>query len=95
MKIHLNEQEIIQALKEFISNQGISITGKSVEVHLTAGRGSNGHKADLEITDEPGLSVENAELKAKMAEDIMPEPDTSGEEAALDFFATNDDDGDD
>lgn len=68
MNIHLNEDEIQQALLEFLSNQNIPLQGKKVEINLTAGRGSNGHSADIiivkapkpvktEVTDDP-LKVE-------------------------------------
>jgi len=50
MKIHLNQEEIQKALTEYINNQGINLTGKAVDVTLTAGRGSNGHYAEITIS---------------------------------------------
>ncbi len=49
MRINLDESEIVQALREFIETQGIPLSGKEVTVHLTAGRGANGHKAQVDI----------------------------------------------
>jgi len=57
MKINLQEAEIYKALVEFISNQGIDITNKTVEVSLTAGRGANGHSAQIEITQSENSPV--------------------------------------
>lgn len=49
MRITLNQSEIEQALRQFVSSQGIDIQGKQVEVSLTAGRGINGFSAELTI----------------------------------------------
>jgi len=58
MRIHLDENEIIQALKEFIEAMGIPLGGKNVEVHLVAGRGANGqHKAQVEISQQESAEV--------------------------------------
>jgi len=53
MKINLVEKEIHEALRQYIEGEGISLTGKNVEVNLTAGRGGTGHKAQVEITNAP------------------------------------------
>jgi hypothetical protein len=52
MKITLNQVEIEEALKQYVSGQGISVTGKSIEVNITAGRGPNGVTAELDIVSE-------------------------------------------
>ena len=51
MNITLNNAEIETALVEHIATKGLSVIGKSVQVHLTAGRGPNGHSASIEILD--------------------------------------------
>ena len=51
MNITLNNAEIETALVEHIATKGLSVTGKSIQVHLTAGRGPNGHSASIEILD--------------------------------------------
>ena len=51
MKIILGQNEIEVALTEYISNQGISIKGKHVEIDMTAGRGVNGFTAELNINN--------------------------------------------
>lgn len=61
MRIHLDEDEIIQALTEFIETTGVPLTGRTVKVHLTAGRGANGqHKAEVEVL-KPKTKVANEE----------------------------------
>jgi len=51
MQIQLKQTEIINALKLYISNQGINLNGKTVEVAFTAGRKSSGLTADVCIND--------------------------------------------
>lgn len=49
MKISLIQEEIEDALREYILNQGIQISNKEVLVEFTAGRGERGISADLNI----------------------------------------------
>lgn len=49
MQIIINEDEILEAIKEYISKQGIVTAGREVTVELTAGRGPNGARATIEI----------------------------------------------
>jgi len=58
MRIHLDEDEIVDALKEYIEATGIPLNGKTVVVHLVAGRGVNGHKAQVEISKLPAEIAE-------------------------------------
>lgn len=51
MQIQLKQSEIIQALKLYISTQGINLNGKTVEVAFTAGRKETGLSADVQIED--------------------------------------------
>lgn len=51
MKIQLNDNEIKTALIEYVSSQGIDISGKAVEVDMVAGRKDNGFSATIDITD--------------------------------------------
>jgi hypothetical protein len=52
MQIQLKQTEIIQALKLYISSQGINLGGKTVSVGFTAGRKDSGLSADIDITEE-------------------------------------------
>ena len=71
MRINLNEEEIQTALTEYISNQGIDLSQKRVSVELTAGRGVNGHKADIEIISAD--SVDAVDSSTEMAVPDVPE----------------------
>ena len=57
MQIQLKQSEIIQALKLYISTQGINLNGKTVEVAFTAGRKETGLSADIDIQDIEGSAV--------------------------------------
>jgi len=51
MQIQLKQTEIIAALKQYITTQGISLSGKSVDISFTAGRKESGITADISIED--------------------------------------------
>ena len=59
MQISLKQPEIISALKQFVSSQGIALSGKTVEIKFTAGRGNTGLSADISIDDAeiPGVHL--------------------------------------
>jgi hypothetical protein len=72
MRINLNQNEIFQALREYVETQGIPLAGKSVEVTLIAGRGANGHKAAVAISklqDEPAPEVAEDDTPTAPAEE--------------------------
>lgn len=67
MQIQLKQAEIIEALKGFITQQGINLRNKSVVVGFTAGRGGAGVSADITIEDVgglPPLEADNEEVPA-------------------------------
>ena len=68
MNITLNNTEIEEALVEHIATKGLSVTGKHIEVHLTAGRGPNGHSATIEILDAKDPSTDTADITQDDAE---------------------------
>lgn len=61
MLIQLRQSEIEEALKMYVTRQGFSLVGKSVEIAFTASRGNNGITADLDITDAGGLHAVQAQ----------------------------------
>jgi len=63
VKINLDEQEIQNALVEYINLQGIDLSNKAVEVTLTAGRGVNGHSAQIDIMPLEKKEGEEGETK--------------------------------
>lgn len=66
MQIQLKQTEIIAALKQYISAQGINLAGKEVSISFTAGRKESGIIADLSIDDVaiPGFSDADAAVDA-------------------------------
>lgn len=69
MKLTFNSAEIEQALISFVSTQGIDLANKTVVVNMTAGRGPNGHTAELDITTKPVVD----EVVPIIAEPKVPE----------------------
>lgn len=59
MNITLNNIEIEEALIAHISAKGLSLEGKTIEVHLTVGRGVNGHSASIAIMDKTEPTGDN------------------------------------
>ena len=58
MKLQIDENEIKEAITDYIKNQGVSTVDKTVTIELTAGRNGNGHKAAIKIVAcEPDLSI--------------------------------------
>jgi len=51
MQIQLKQTEIIAALKQFITSQGIDLWGKEVTVTFTAGRKESGISAEIDIEE--------------------------------------------
>ena len=51
MQISLTQSEIVNALKGYISQQGINLCGKEVSISVTAGRKEKGISAEIEIED--------------------------------------------
>lgn len=49
MNISLNNSEIEEALVHYIRSQGIDLADKAIGVTLVAGRGANGHSANIAI----------------------------------------------
>lgn len=56
MQIQLKQYEIEQALRQYISSQGIVLSDKNVNIQFTAGRKSSGLLADITIDDWPAAS---------------------------------------
>lgn len=58
MQIQLKQAEIVAALKQYITKQGIDLSSKLVEIRFTAGRKDGGLLADVTIDDDnfiPGI----------------------------------------
>ena len=73
MKLQLNQEELIEAVKAYVSKM-VKIDDAFVEVDFTAGRGDKGLTVDIEITPkgEPKAMVEPERIKA-MPKEKKPE----------------------
>lgn len=82
MQIQLKQFEIVQALRQYITKQGIDLADKVVNIEFTAGRKSSGLLADITIEDTtptefPVLDVgTQALVKPSLAIVVTPSPTT-------------------
>ena len=85
MQITLNQSEIENAIITFVGSQGIAITGKNVDVTLTAGRGPNGMSASIDISND---AAKPKKIIAEVAEEemVIPEEETEEEEKQTPLF---------
>ena len=96
MQIIINEDEILEAIKGYISNQGIITAGREITIELTAGRGPNGSRATVEITKPDGsptthevFSSDDEKAVEKAVDDVeevikeKPEPKETSEAAVF------------
>ena len=69
MSLTLNDEEIKQAITQYVNKQGIDTTDKEVDVIIKSGRKGNGYTAAVTITDQPTKTVklasDNTEEKAE------------------------------
>ena len=63
MQITFKQAEIITALKQYITNQGISLVGKTVDIAFTAGRKEAGLLAEIFITENDLPEFVSSETK--------------------------------
>lgn len=79
MQIQLRQIEIEQALKQYITKQGINLSNQSVDISFTAGRKGGGLLADITIKDLPFFpSLEEeapAVIKPVLSVVHAPEPE--------------------
>jgi hypothetical protein len=86
MKIHLQEQELKTAIEEYISNQGIDLSQREIDIQLTAGRGTRGHYADIEIVEHQENLAEDPFFEDDAPETETPESEKPDpEESAINF----------
>ena len=76
MQIHLRQKEIEAALKMYVAQQGINLTGKEVLVAFTAGRKDTGLSAELTIEDAVQDSTNTFAITVTQAS-VEPEKETN------------------
>lgn len=74
MQIQLKQAEIIAALKQYITSQGINLTGKTVDIEFTAGRKESGLTADISIEETPAIPGFDTNTEAVAAPTAVEEP---------------------
>lgn len=67
MQIQLSEVEIKEALKQFVTRQGIETSNKVVTISFTAGRKESGLTAGIRIEDGPAAVPSAAQANAQTA----------------------------
>jgi hypothetical protein len=75
MQIQLKQLEIIAAIKGYISNQGINLKDKSVDIAFTAGRKEGGLIADIVIEEDKRGTVRSIVPDAVITDPVTVEPD--------------------
>jgi hypothetical protein len=63
MQITLDSSEIKQAIISYVKDQGIDLTNTTVVVGMTAGRGSNGTTATVDIIPKGKTTTANSGVK--------------------------------
>lgn len=56
--VTMTENEIVDAIKNYMNDQDIVTLGKNIEVNLVAGRGPNGHSAVITIKKDGDIQNE-------------------------------------
>lgn len=51
MQIQIKQPEIVEAIKQYISGEGINLKGKTMTVKFVAGRKGSGISADVKVDD--------------------------------------------
>ena len=86
MLIQLRQSEIETALREYVVNQGINLTGRRVDISFTSGRKDNGISADLDIVDtHQSLKVTQGVVPAEVSKDACPPKDPEEATDETDF----------
>jgi hypothetical protein len=86
MQIQFKQAEIVAALKQYISAQGINTTGKSVDIAFSATRGAAGIIADVTIEDAaiPGYTDSTGDDAGKPALSVVhPTTETASDKDAV------------
>lgn len=85
MRIQLKQNEIEEAIKGFLTRQGIAVGGKVIDMVFTSGRKNNGLSVEVVINDpvvaeatETTLEVQDGQLIG--SDDLMPQAEPEATE---------------
>lgn len=92
MKLTLEHDEIVAAIEQFVTDQGVKTEGKVVEVTMIAGRGANGHSAIVDIRGEGTAATQTedrdrSESNEKSVDELAADTDVAAQ--ADDLFGSN------
>ena len=77
MKMTLNHEEINEAIVDWVAKQGIDLADKETTVELTAGRGSNGNSASIDIKpiqyNKYSIEYTESDLEPVSCEEAYPQ----------------------
>lgn len=72
MQITLEQDDIEQAITEFLGSQGLDVSRMDINVDLIAGRGGNGHRAEVRLVKQEIKSREEFPTPDVVMEDPIP-----------------------
>jgi len=68
MNITLNHKEIEQAIADKITNEGINVVNKDMNITMVAGRGGNGMSATVELTERVSNNTSTGNMSKESVE---------------------------
>ena len=84
MKLHLDQTDLFKAVRLFIEDEGISLSGREIDIEMKAGRGDRGHYADIRIRkDGVEATSEDPFIDDGADKEVAAEPDP--DDTALNF----------
>lgn len=84
MKIHLDEIELKDIIQEHLVSQMPDLSNRNFDIQLIAGRGDNGHRAEVEIVTGSPQPVAEATEEAVPADEEQAVPSLFGNDGADD-----------
>lgn len=71
MLITLKQKEIQAALRLYVSQNGIDLTGKNVDITFTAGRKESGLSAEVSIEDDGSMALNPVETPVQVPQAVV------------------------
>jgi hypothetical protein len=83
LSITVDAEAIRDALVAYVAAQGLSLKGKDVDVSITAGRGSNGFSANIDIST-PTAQIQSTAQDTYVEDTVEEEEQVTVEEPSDD-----------
>jgi len=81
MLIQFKQDEIQKAMKQYITGQGINLSGKDIDFSFIAGRKNSGISVDVDITDASAVNVAKQVTTGETIREFETSEATTTEEA--------------